>query len=48
MRHCAENGDSAPKPVKKQRCYAMIKEAVMEKPFLAEAALFVIVSIIVM
>ncbi len=48
MRHCAENGDSAPKPVKKQRCYAMIKEAVMEKPFLAEAALFLIVSIIVM
>jgi membrane protease YdiL (CAAX protease family) len=48
MRHCAENGDGAPKPIKKLHLYAMLKEAVMEKPFLAEVALFVIVSIIVM
>ena len=48
MRHCAENGDSAPKPIKKQRLLEMAKEAVMEKPFLAETALFIIVSIIVM
>jgi membrane protease YdiL (CAAX protease family) len=48
MRHCAENGDGAPKPIKKQHLYAMLKEAVMEKPFLAEVALFIVVSIIVM
>ena len=48
MRYCSENGDSAPKPIKKQSLRAMLIEAVSEKPFLAVAALFLIVSIIVM
>jgi membrane protease YdiL (CAAX protease family) len=48
MRYCAENGDSAPKPLRKQSRRAMFVEAVTEKPFLAEVALFVIVSLIVM
>ena len=48
MLHCAENGDSAPKPVKKQNVKVYLIEAVMEKPFLAELALFLIVSLIVM
>ena len=48
MRYCAENGDSAPKPIRNQRLKIMLKEAVMEKPFLAEVVLFIIVGIIVM
>ncbi|MBQ8448497.1 MAG: CPBP family intramembrane metalloprotease [Clostridia bacterium] len=48
MRYCAENGDSAPKPLKKKKLKAQIVEAIMEKPFLAEVALFVIVGLIVM
>lgn len=48
MRYCAENGDSAPAPVKKQSMKLFFVEAVTEKPFLAEVALFFIVSLIVM
>ena len=48
MRYCAENGDSAPKPVRKQSRRAMFIEAVSSKSFLAEAAIFIIVSLIVM
>ena len=48
MRHCAENGDSAPKPIKKKRTRAALIEAVTEKPFLAVAVLFLVVSLIVM
>jgi len=48
MRYCAENGDSAPKPIKKQSRRAMLIDAVTEKPFLIVTALFIIVSIIVM
>ena len=48
MRYCSENGDSAPKPIKKKSRRAMLVDAVKEKPFLAEAALFIVVSLIVM
>ena len=48
MRYCAENGDSAPKPVRKQSRRALFIEAVSSKSFLAEAAVFIIVSLIVM
>ena len=48
MRYCAENGDSAPKPVKKQKLKIFFVEAVLEKPFLAEVAVFLIVGFIVM
>ena len=46
MRYCAENGDSAPKPIKKQSLRAMLIEVVSEKPFLAVTAIFLIMSII--
>ena len=48
MRYCAENGDSAPKPIKSHGFKVLIVEAVLEKPFLAEVALFLIVGLIVM
>jgi membrane protease YdiL (CAAX protease family) len=48
MRYCAENGDSAPRPVRKQSRRVMLIEAVSEKPFLIVTALFLVVSIIVM
>lgn len=46
MRYCAENGDSAPKPIKRQNLRAMVIEVVSEKPFLAVTAIFLIMSII--
>jgi membrane protease YdiL (CAAX protease family) len=48
MRYCAENGDSAPRPLRKQSRRVMLIEAVSEKPFLIVTALFLVVSIIVM
>jgi hypothetical protein len=48
MRYCAENGDSAPRPLRKQSRWVMLIEAVSEKPFLIVTALFLVVSIIVM
>lgn len=48
MRYCAENGDSAPRPIKKQSRRVMFIDAVTEKPFLIVTALFIVVSIIVM
>ncbi|MBQ9746884.1 MAG: CPBP family intramembrane metalloprotease, partial [Clostridia bacterium] len=48
MRYCAENGDSAPKPIKKKSRIALILDAVTSKPFLAEVVIFVIISIIAM
>jgi len=48
MRYCAENGDSAPRPIKKQSLRVMLVNAVSEKPFIAVTVLFLIVSIIVM
>jgi membrane protease YdiL (CAAX protease family) len=48
MRYCAKNGDSAPRPLRKQSRRVMLIEAVSEKPFLIVTALFLVVSIIVM
>ena len=48
MCYCAENGDSAPKPVKKKSRLALVWDAVTEKAFLAEVAVFIVVSLIVM
>ena len=48
MRYCADTGDSAPRPVRKQSRRVMLIEAVSEKPFLIVTALFLVVSIIVM
>jgi membrane protease YdiL (CAAX protease family) len=46
MRYCAENGDSAPRPVKKFSRKVIIVESLLERPFLFDAFVFLVMGII--